>query len=241
MVTANNQERGRDKVNPVDVSWVVIPCYNEGKNLQRILPAFRKTPGKFKLLVVDDGSTDNTVTVCRDNGTACLRLPRRTGKGNAARQGCDLAFKKGVKNTVLMDGDGEHAVEDAVTFARLVKGTRKPLIIHGYRQEKGKGIYSNGNTIISTVLRIIHGVKLKDPLCGLKAFNHAAYREIRWKTSGYYMETEIAIKAKQKRLVQIEVEIKASKQHKDKGTTMLTGMAIVLEMVRHWIRLVSSG
>jgi len=220
-----------------NIPWVVIPCYNEGKNLRRILSAFRKTQEEFRILVVDDGSIDETFAVCRENKTTCVRLLRRTGKGNATRVGCDLAFSKGAGSAVLMDGDGEHAVEDALKFARMMKGIRRPLIIHGNREEKGKGIYSNGNKIISIMLQLIHGVRLKDPLCGLKAFNSNSYWEIRWKTSGYYMETEIAVEAKRKGVVQLEVGITSTSHHKAKGTSLLTGVGIALEMVRHKVNL----
>ncbi len=107
----------------------VIPCLDEARTIgpivRHLLPL---TP---TVIVVDDGSSDSTALLAHDSGAVVLRNPSPAGKGRALAQGWTEALRLGASWVLLLDGDGQHAPEDAPHFfhaashgTRLVVGNR---------------------------------------------------------------------------------------------------------------------
>jgi glycosyltransferase involved in cell wall biosynthesis len=214
---------------PKSNPWIVIPCRDEGKNLAILLPELDKIPAK--ILVVDDGSTDNTRESCRANNVACLVIKPGKGKGYAARAGCEVAFHGNATSVVLMDGDGEHDPSDASSFLEKMKNQEKSLVVFGHRNDRRGNIFSLGNKVLAFILRLLHEVYLKDSLCGYKAFNLPAYKKIIWEDDGYFIEAEIAIRTKREKVSYLEIPIKTLNRQKRRGTTPLTGIVIATKLV----------
>lgn len=109
---------------------IVLPARNEATGLQRILPRLRELYSAAEIVVVDDGSTDETVAVCRQHGVRVLSHPYSIGNG--------AAIKTGVRNAtgdllVLMDADGQHDPADIPRLLEkmdagyeMVVGAREP-------------------------------------------------------------------------------------------------------------------
>src|SRR5215475_6288454 len=94
---------------------VVIPAFDEAPTLGAIVAEARRYGS---VLVVDDGSADDTATVASAAGADVIRLDRRRGKGEALRRGFREGLARGVDRVVTLDGDGQH---DANEIARLLK------------------------------------------------------------------------------------------------------------------------
>lgn len=88
---------------------IVIPARNEAAGLRSILPRFRQLAGEAEIIVVDDGSTDDTATVCAEMNVKRLRHPYPMGNGAAVKTGARAARGKVI---VFMDADGQHKPED---------------------------------------------------------------------------------------------------------------------------------
>ncbi|MBN2190786.1 MAG: glycosyltransferase family 2 protein, partial [Candidatus Aureabacteria bacterium] len=90
----------------------VIPAYNEGENIIPVLDSIRKVAPETDILVVDDGSGDNTKKVSLEHGAFVLRLPVNLGYGAALQAGYKYALKNKYKAVVQLDGDGQHDPRD---------------------------------------------------------------------------------------------------------------------------------
>jgi len=99
---------------------IVIPARDESGGLRRLLPRLRADFPDAEVLVVDDGSRDDTVTFCRDCGVTVISHPHSMGNGAAVKTGARAARGQVL---VFMDGDGQHRAEDvARLLERLEQG-----------------------------------------------------------------------------------------------------------------------
>jgi glycosyltransferase involved in cell wall biosynthesis len=99
-------------------AWVVIAAYNEGRALGRVLAGLAGLP--YRILVIDDGSTDATAEIAVRGGAEVIRHPINLGQGAALQTGIDYALIRGATHLVTFDADGQHRPEDiAVLLAAL--------------------------------------------------------------------------------------------------------------------------
>src|SRR5262249_24409831 len=98
--------------------WVVIAAYNEGRAIGRVLAGLGELP--YRILVVDDGSSDATAELAARSGAEVIRHPINLGQGAALQTGIDYALTCGATHVVKFDADGQHRPEDiAVLLAAL--------------------------------------------------------------------------------------------------------------------------
>jgi glycosyltransferase involved in cell wall biosynthesis len=99
---------------------IVIPARNEAGGLRLLLPQLRADWPQAQVLVIDDGSTDDTVQICRELGADVISHPRSLGNGAAVKTGARAARGRIL---VFMDGDGQHRAQDVPhLLARLEQG-----------------------------------------------------------------------------------------------------------------------
>ena len=129
--------------------WTVIAAYNEEKNISDVIDKTKKFCSN--IIVVDDGSKDNTFKAVKSKDIHVLKHIVNLGKGGAIKTGCDFALDKGAEVLILVDGDGQHNPEYIPNFIQALENKD---IVFGYRKfsEKMPFIYRLGNTIINQTL-----------------------------------------------------------------------------------------
>jgi len=110
----------------VNVAFVV-PCLNEQRSLDQVL-ADLKSLGR-PIIVVDDGSTDDTAAVAARAGVTVVRHTVRLGKGHALRTGWDTANAMGFTGIVSVDGDGQHRFEDVAPVLESAERAPSSIVI----------------------------------------------------------------------------------------------------------------
>ena len=212
--------------------WAVIPAYNEQKNIADIVKKTKKYVGN--VIVVDDGSTDKTNEFGEKSGAVVLRHIINLGKGATLKTGCDFAIKKGAKFIIVLDADAQHKPED---IPRFIEKLKKYDIVFSYRKASRKMpfVLHFGNWLISNIVMILYNISLNDTQCGFRAFSREAYKKIRWNVSDYSMESEMIAKAGKQKLKYVQIPIQTIYSDKYKGTTIIDGIKIVLNMF--WWRL----
>jgi len=109
---------------------VVIPAYNEEKNIARVLDDVKKQDILLDILVVNDGSKDNTVKIAQAHGALVLDLPTNLGIGGARQAGLIFAKENNYNLCVQMDADGQHP---ASNIRNLIEGINQREIVIGSR------------------------------------------------------------------------------------------------------------
>jgi glycosyltransferase involved in cell wall biosynthesis len=212
--------------------FVIIPAHNEKRHISKIIRRAKRQSSN--IIVVDDGSDDNTSELAEKAEAVVLRHIVNMGKGAALKTGCDYSIKKGARRLVVLDADGQHKPED---IPRFLEALEKADIVFGSRVRRGKMpfVFKFGNSFINKVNDILFGIRLKDTQSGFRAFTADAYKKIRWDSQSYSVEAEMIANVGRKNLKYSEIFIKTIYSDRYKGTTVLDGVKIVLNMV--WWRL----
>lgn len=212
----------------------IMPAWNEEKHISEVIKRVKAVAIKNKLeldlIVVDDGSTDNTSKESKKaKADFVLKHIINLGKGNAARTGCDFAYKEKYTTIILMDSDGQHEPEDIPRFLEALKNTD---IVYGYRTSEGKSpmLMNIGNWGLTFLTKIMFGSKIRDTQSGYRAFRKKIYKQIRWESKQYGMETEMIVNAKG--LKYKEIPIKTIYLDNYKGTTPVHGIKILIQMIK---------
>ncbi len=172
---------------------VIIPCYNEEATVGELVSEVRQYLPC--VIVVSDGSFDQTATHAAAAGAQLLRLERNLGKGAALKAGVALASNQGCSWIVTMDGDGQHRPEDIPSFLRCAEDTRAALIV-GNRMHRAKTIPWLRRTVNRWMSRRISkraGASLPDSQCGFRLVNLGAWRTLSLMTNHFEIESEMLL------------------------------------------------
>lgn len=187
---------------------VAIPCYNEGPTIGSVVLKARKYAAE--VVVVDDGSTDDTAEVAELAGAKVLRHARNLGKGMAIRTAWLYAREWNPGALVLMDGDHQHDAEDIPRLLERVLADEADFVI-GVRWGKTSGMpmYRRvGKRVLdyATATGAKNGV-LTDSQSGLRAFSSAALCAIEPTENGLSIESQMLLEAQEKELRIDEVNV----------------------------------
>ena len=151
---------------------VVVPAWNEEESIAGVVHEVRRTLPDVDVLVVDDGSTDQTAVRAGEAGALVARLPYNLGVGGAMRLGFRYAVEGGYDTVVQIDADGQHdpafvpqLLDRIAAGADLVIGARFAGV-GGYRT---RGPRRWAMAVLSKVLSHLAGTRLTDTTSGMRA------------------------------------------------------------------------
>ena len=217
-------------------TWAVIPAYNEQDNIANIVNKSKKYVDY--VLVADDGSKDKTKVFAEKAGAIVIKHIINLGKGAALKTGCDYAVKNGASYIISLDADAQHNPDN---MPRFIEKLKKYDIVFSYRKISSKMplILRFGNWFISIIAHMLYGINLRDTQCGYRAFSREGYKKVRWNSSSYSMESEMIARAGKQKLKYVQIPIETIYSDKYKGTTMIDGIKIVLDMT--WWKFFDNG
>lgn len=157
---------------------IIMPAFNEEASVAAVIREVRANYSAADVLVVDDGSTDRTVSVARAEGATVLSLPFNLGVGGAMRLGFKYAIANGFTIALQIDSDGQH---DPKSIERLVREVAHADLVIGARFA-GSGDYEVRGPrkwamkLLSSILSRISKARLTDTTSGFKACGPRAIR-----------------------------------------------------------------
>ncbi len=211
--------------------FFVIPAYNEGKSIGRVVNELKKA-GYNNIIVIDDGSKDNTYAEAKKRKAIVLKHIINRGQGAALRTGIDYALKNGAEIIVTFDSDGQHRIEDLeamlgpvvkgevdVTLgSRFLKKTNMPL---------SRRILLKGSVWVQWVF---YGVKLSDAHNGYRVLSRRAAEQIHIDSDRMEHASEIVEEIMKKKIKykEVPVVIRYSGYSMRKGEASFLGAVKIL-------------
>ena len=174
---------------------VVIPTYNEAKSIAGLVKEIQGL--NLEVIIVDDGSQDDTSRIAQESGATVLKNQINQGKGASLIKGFSYVLSKDCDAVITMDGDGQHLPSDIPYFLRLAEYSDNGILV-GNRMLKRKKmpfIRVLTNKIMSALISKITQQNVPDTQCGFRLIKRPVLEKINLKTSKYETESEILIKA----------------------------------------------
>jgi glycosyltransferase involved in cell wall biosynthesis len=187
---------------------VIIPTYNEAHTIGGLIFALRQL--SFDVIVIDDGSYDDTKLVAKNSGAIVLENIKNSGKGFSLRRGFEYALKKDYDFVVTMDGDGQHSPSDIKRFIETADRENAGVIV-GDRMQNCLGmpwVRKTTNRLMSSFVSKLSGQYIPDTQCGFRLIKASVLRKIELTSQRFEIETELLIKAARSGFRIISVPIK---------------------------------
>jgi glycosyltransferase involved in cell wall biosynthesis len=221
---------------PLDKRLAIVPAYNEAGSIMATIQDLQRHAPTFDVLVVDDGSTDDTARLARGAGARVLRHPFNLGIGGAVQSGYLFALRNDYDVAVQVDGDGQHdARHIADLFAHLrrtpelnlVTGSRFMADGEGYRSSKSRRV---GIRLFARILSAITRRPVTDPTSGFRMADRQAIELFARDYPHDYPEVEAVLLMHAHRLEGAEIPVEMRPRRA--GTSSINASRSVLYMVK---------
>jgi glycosyltransferase involved in cell wall biosynthesis len=235
-----DEDEFEKKTKPI---MTVIPAYNEAENLDELLPRMpnRINGMEVGVLVVDDGSEDNTAGIVRRHGYLSVSNLINRGGGAALRLAYDVLRKAQVEICVTMDADGQHLPQEIERLVLPISKGQYDFVIGsrvlGERQNDSF-LRFVGVNLFGRIISLLIGKKITDPSSGFRAFRMDAMAGIRLYEDQYHT-SELIIEAVKRglRLGEVPITVLRRRYGKSKkGADWKYGFRFAKIVVKTWWR-----
>ncbi len=216
--------------------FVVMPAKDEGSRIAGVINA-TKDLGFDNIVVVNDGSSDNTAQVANNLGAHVINHPINLGAGAATQSGIDYALRKGADVIVTIDADQQHYPDDiAHILDRLVEKNADIVIGSRFLNKENKIPFIRivYNKIGNLLTFIFTGMVVTDSQSGMKAFRADFAKHSRLNCNGYEFCMEIIkyVHKNDARLEEVPIKVSYHADVMQKGQNFLSGVRMVGRMLK---------
>ena len=182
---------------------ILIPSFNELNNLKKFIKEIHK---RYKVLIIDDCSSDNTSTWLKKNKINFIRNKKNIGYERSLIKGLKILSKeKKVEKIITMDADGQHKIKHIKKFIN-VSNNKNPDLIIGSRKKKNRFIES----IISKIFQMKYS--LEDPLSGFKLYKREKLKEMKFDNFKNFFLVDLVLEFIKKKHKVISINIETNKR-----------------------------
>lgn len=218
---------------------VAIPCFNEERFIGSVVA--KSSRYAAQVVVIDDGSSDDSALVAEAAGAVVYRHPRNQGYGAAISSALEQGRALGADVLVILDGDGQHDPRDIPHLIQPILEGRADIVIGSRFLEKANRIplYRRiGQRVLNTATNVGSGQKLTDSQSGCRAYSAAALEKLRLSERGMAVSSQMqfAIKEVGLRVAEVPIHVlygeKAKRSPVGHGINVLARV-LVLFTLRH--------
>ena len=187
---------------------VLIPCYNEGKTIEKVVKDYKKALPEADIYVYDNNSIDDTAKIA-ENAGAIVKHEYRQGKGNVIRS---MFRQIDADCYIMVDGDDTYPAENAREMCNLVLDRKADMVVGDrlsstYFTENKRPFHNFGNRIVRFLINKLFKNKKKDIMTGYRAFSKEFVKTYPVLSKGFEIETEMTIHAVDKNFLIQEVPV----------------------------------
>ncbi|MFH0788054.1 MAG: glycosyltransferase family 2 protein [Pseudomonadota bacterium] len=213
---------------------IIVPAYQEEANILRVLEDIRAHIPLADILVVNDGSTDQTALLARGAQVRVIDHPFNMGIGAAVQTGFKYAREHNYTEAMQIDGDFQHPAQEGPRLLQVLSEKKADLVIGsrfiaptGYR---GSWTRRTGNRLFQWVNALIVGQEIIDNTSGFRAYSRQAIELLSQTYLGEYPEPESIgyLKSQGCSIIEIPVQMR----NRTEGTSSITPWRSVYYMVR---------
>jgi glycosyltransferase involved in cell wall biosynthesis len=188
---------------------ILIPAFNEGDVIAEVIAEIRASCD-FPVIVIDDASTDDTITRAQQAGANIIPLAVQLGAWGATQTGLRYALRHGYDTAITMDADGQHEASSLGDLVRpVVEGTADVSI--GACTRRGSRL----RKIAWKMIKRVSGLSLDDITSGFRIYNRAAIRELAsWRSTLLdYQDVGVLLLLQSRGLRIVDVEVNMQERH----------------------------
>ena len=216
-------------------TFIVIPAFNEEAQIGKVVASCRQA-GYENIIVVDDGSFDQTARIAKKSGATVVSHLINRGVGAATQTGLDVARFLEADVAATIDGDGQHAPGDIKKLLDDLAATTADIVIGSRFLDKGNDIpfvRKLFNNIANLITFLLAGSYFTDSQSGMKAFSKKALSKISITANGYEFSSEIFREAGHHRLKihEVPISVMYTPYSLSKGQHFATGMTTILKLM----------
>lgn len=180
----------------MDKIAVLVPCYNEGKTIEKVVTDFKRVLPEAVIYVYDNNSTDGTAEIAAKAG-AVVRHEYYQGKGNVIRR---MFQEVDAECYLMVDGDDTYPAESAREMADKVLERNVNMVVGDrlsstYFEENKRPFHNFGNSIVRWGINTFFKNDIKDIMTGYRAFSYRFVKTFPVLSKGFEIETEMSIHA----------------------------------------------
>lgn len=158
---------------------ILIPAYREETAIAAVIREIRDYCPEAEVVVIDDGSPDDTAKVAAEAGATVLEHVHNQGKGAALQTGFDHAREQGCELVLTLDADGQHAPSDIPAFLQAYERTHSPVLVGNRMGDLARMPWLRRvvNRFMSDLLSRVMGQYVPDSQCGFRLYHRSAFPE----------------------------------------------------------------
>ena len=213
---------------------VIIPAYNEGKCIKNVVNNLMRVNNNVDVLVVNDGSKDDTLNEAKKTKAIVLDLPFNLGIGGAVQAGYIYAYKNNYDIAIQLDGDGQHNPKYIEEMVKIIEESKAEMVIGsrfitktGYNQTFARML---GIRVIRGIMKLFAGKKIFDPTSGYRAVNKRIIKKFSENYPYDYPEPDTNMRLLKEKVEIIEIPVEMN--NRETGKSSITPLKSVYYMIK---------
>jgi len=214
---------------------IIIPAYNESQNIETVIDEINKSMIDAAILIVNDGSQDDTSDKAKGKGVEVIDLPFNIGYGCALQTGFRFAVEYEFDYVITIDGDGQHDPQSINSLLKALESSKADIVIGSrfleckYKMPIARRI---GSLLFGYIAKIYTGIRFTDPTSGFQLLNRQVFSYLA-QGDNYpldYPDVNIIMALHKKKFKVIEAPV--TMREKSNGKSMHSGIKPFFYVIR---------